>query len=393
MKKLTLSFLLISILCSCVTAQKHEKKLASTHQSSFPEFSWERVPVCLHFAKKTGDFTKQEAQFIARFPIVCIEKSQAFDKKKGMEQGSYDAAVLIKTINSKSKVLFYWNSRIDYGQLYSFGNILDDKVHPEWAMRDVKGELVTVQNGRRKTYDPTIPDFRKWWVNVPVEAVKKGKMDGVFVDAVLQYAGGENVKVKQYGEQRYKDIMSGLFGMIGNLKNQLGGQKLVVANALRGTALAPENGRIFYPYIDGAMIEHFCDLSGKSKEVIAKDIELIQDAAVRGKIVIAKAWPKYNFTNEQIKSMSQEQLETMSREDIVFPLATFLIGAGKYAYFCYSWGYDYKQGGMIDYPEYNKPLGEPLGVAKKDGFIYTREFRNASVYADIENRIGKITWK
>lgn len=404
MKKLAFLLLLILVSYSCVTAQKNEKKLVSTNKGSFPEFSWDKVPVCLHFAKKTGDFTVQEARFITRFPIVCIEKSQAVDKNNGMEQGSYDAAALIKTINPKSKILFYWNSRIDYGQLYSFSNILDEKTHPEWAMKDAKGELVTVQNGRRKTYDPTIPEFRKWWVKIPVQAVKVGNMDGVFVDAVLQYAGGENVKVKQYGEQKYKDIMSGVFEMIGDLKNQAGADKLIIANALRGTtaatengrsgtAAAPENGRIFYPYIDGAMIEHFCDLSGKNKEVIARDIELIQDAAEKGKIVIAKAWPRCNFTNEQIKSMTQQQLETMSREDIVFPLATFLIGAGKYAYFCYSWGYDYKQGGMIDYSEYNKPLGEPLGLAKKEGFVYTREFKYASVYTDIENRVGKITWK
>jgi hypothetical protein len=393
MNRLLVIVLLVFVSYSCVTAQKNEKKLVSSNQSSYPEFSWDKVPVCIHLAKKTSDFTNEEVKFLARFPIVCIEKSQALDLYKGMEQGSYNASASIKKINPTTKVLFYWNSRIDYGQLYSFGNILDENAHPEWAMKDTNGEFVTVQNGRRKTYDPTNAEFRNWWVKTPTEAVAKGKLDGVFVDAVLQYAGGENVKVKQYGEQKYKDIMSGLFGMMGNLKNQLGGQKIVIANALRGTALAPENGRIFYPYIDGAMIEHFCDLSGKSKEVIAKDIELIQDAAVRGKIVIAKAWPKYNFTNEQIKSMSQEQLETMSREDIVFPLATFLVGAGKYAYFCYSWGYDYKQGGMIDYPEYNKPLGEPMGAAKKDGFIYTREFKNASVYADIENRIGKITWK
>ena len=383
---------IISCLLLTLSAQK-PKQVSSTSTEKMPEFSWDKVPVCLHFAKKTGDFTTQEARFIARFPIVCIEKSQAFDKNNGMEQGSYDAASLIKTINPKSKILFYWNSRIDYGQLYSFGNILDDKVHPEWAMKDLKGELVTVQNGRRKTYDPTIPEFRNWWVNVPVQAVKIGKMDGVFVDAVLQYAGGENVKVKQYGEQKYKDIMAGVFGMMDNLKKQAGTDKLIIANALRGTNAAPENGRIFYPYIDGAMIEHFCDLSGKSKEVIARDIELIQDAAEKGKIVIAKAWPRYNFTNEQIKSMTQQQLETMSREDIIFPLATFLVGAGKYAYFCYSWGYDYNQGGMIDYPEYNKPLGEPLGLAKKEGYIYTREFKYASVFADIENRIAKITWK
>jgi hypothetical protein len=360
----------------------------------YPEFSWDKVPVCIHLHKKTGDFTNTEARFIARFPIVCIEKSQATDLYNGMEQGTFYASKIIKKFNPDSKVLFYWNSRIDYGQLYSFGNILDASAHPEWAMKDLKGELVTVQNGRRKTYNPTIPEFRKWWVKIPTQAVVKGKLDGVFVDAVLQYAGGENVKVKQYGEQKYKEIMSGLFDMMGELKNQLGKDKLVIANALRGTNAAPDNGRIFYPYIDGAMIEHFCDLSGRSKEVIARDIELLQDAAEQGKIVVAKGWPRLNFTNTaEIKAMSQKQLEDMSRADIVFPLATFLVGAGKYAYFCYSWGYDHTQGGMIDYPEYNKPLGEPLGPATKNGYIYTREFKNASVYTDIENRIGRIDWK
>lgn len=393
MKRLSFHFLIFIMFYQGLFSQK-SKQAISEFTDKMPVFSWERVPVCLHFAKKTGDFTKKEAQFIARFPIVCIEKSQAIDKNKGMEQGSFDAAKLIKSFNSKSKVLFYWNSRIDYGQLYSFGNILDEKAHPEWAMKDANGELVTIQNGRRKTYDPTNPDFRNWWVKIPTEVVKKGKMDGVFVDAVLQYAGGENVKVKQYGEQRYKEIMSGVFDMMGELKAELGKDKLVIANALRGTNSAPDNGRIFYPYIDGAMIEHFCDLSGKSKEVIARDIELLQDAAEKGKIVIVKGWPRLNFTNTaEIKAMSQKQLEDMSKEDIVFPLATFLVGAGKYAYFCYSWGYDHTQGGMIDYPEYNKPLGEPLGPARKNGYIYTREFKNASVYADIEKRIGKIDWK
>jgi len=364
------------------------------NKKGYPEFSWDKIPVCIHLHKKTGDFSTSEAKFIARFPIVCIEKSQAVDVYNGMEQGTFNASQIIKKFNPKSKVLFYWNSRIDYGQLYSFGNILDENAHPEWAMKDLKGELVTVQNGRRKTYDPTIPGFRKWWVKIPVQAVAKGKLDGVFVDAVLQYAGGENVKVKQYGEQKYREIMSGVFDMMGELKNQLGKDQLVIANALRGTNAAPDNGRIFYPYIDGAMIEHFCDLSGRSKDVIARDIELLQDAAEKGKIVIAKGWPRLNFTNTaEIRAMSQKQLEDMSRADIVFPLATFLVGAGKYAYFCYSWGYDHTQGGMIDYPEYNKPLGEPLGPAQKNGYIYTREFKNASVFTDIENRIGKIDWK
>ena len=48
----------------------------------------------------------------------------------------------------------------------------------------------------------------------------------------------------------------------------------------------------------------------------------------------------------EYEHLQYDELERIARNDIVFPLACFLIGAGEYAYFCYSWGYRDTDGGV-----------------------------------------------
>ena len=44
------------------------------------------------------------------------------------------------------------------------------------------------------------------------------------------------------------------------------------------------------------------------------------------------------------------------------------------------------------YPEFDKPLGPPLGDAIRNGWTYQREFEHASVFVDLENKTAKIDW-
>ena len=85
------------------------------------------------------------------------------------------------------------------------------------------------------------------------------------------------------------------------------------------------------------------------------------------------------------------QFETMD-----FYLACYLIGAQPYSYFQYGWGWALTTGPLTDYPQFKKPLGSPLGEYKREsprGWVFTREFNNASVWLDLQRREGKITWK
>ena len=71
--------------------------------SPFPAFSWKTIPVFDHLGKRDDDFTAREAEFLARFPLVAIEKSQAIRKGESCEEGTYRAARQINFTTRKPK--------------------------------------------------------------------------------------------------------------------------------------------------------------------------------------------------------------------------------------------------------------------------------------------------
>ena len=48
---------------------------------------------------------------------------------------------------------------------------------------------------------------------------------------------------------------------------------------------------------------------------------------------------------------------------------------------------------MQRFPIFEKKLGAPHGPAIRDGYIYTHEFEHCSVSLDIENEIGRLSWR
>ncbi len=81
------------------------------------------------------------------------------------------------------------------------------------------------------------------------------------------------------------------------------------------------------------------------------------------------------------------------KKGITDTLAAFLIGANKYSYYACSTGWIWPDDWNVWWPEYDKPLGEPLGPAvKKDG-VYTRSFKSGTnVTFDTSNNTGTIIW-
>lgn len=397
-------FLLFIIVVSC---SKYEDNIIDKEINliSYPEFSWERIPVCIHLYKET-DFNEKDVAFISRFPIICIEKAHNRSNGKGLEYNTSKAASVLLNYNPKQKILFYWNSVVDYGEMYGVGecfvgfvNVNNSKLlrkeglYPEWALKDKNGNFVSHTQAERCQFDISLNEVRDWWISVPKSVLSDKGVNGVFVDKVLSYT--INTNKLNLGEEKYDNLLAAYKNVMLKLREQSPDNTLLITNSLRGNSSQQSDwGRIHLEYSDGGMIEHFADLSGKDKNNIANDIKLIQECAERGKVVIVKGWPRFNFTDmSEYKNKSPAELEEMAKQDIVFPLAAFLVAAGKYAYFCYSWGYEYSEGGMVDYPEYSNKLGEPLGLAEKNGYVYTREFEHASVWVDIEKREGKITWK
>ena len=112
-------------------------------------------------------------------------------------------------------------------------------------------------------------------------------------------------------------------------------------------------------------------------------------------IVLYKAWPDHgaNFINQEFMKPDAAKRQAFAREKITFPLACYLIGAQRHAYFCYGWGYNAEDGQLVEYPEYRRRLGPPKGNASRtaQSWVFSREFEHAAVRVDLEKREANIT--
>ena len=346
-----------------------------------PPFSWDHVPVYAHVGKTSDDFTPEQLDFLAKhFNFIAFEKSQAVRKRGSTEAGIAEAARQIKLRKPDVKVLFYWNAFLD--------------IHSYQASREFPvGGHLTDRGGRPvmvrttvPTYDLSRADVREWWSDTAAKAVREGECDGIFADALL--AASAPGRSKPLGDEKYAALNDGLLAMLAEARRKLGPDKLLIFNGLRGT-----DGSQFLPLSNGAMIEHFGHFSGMGKEKMAEDLHVMSSAARAGKIVCLKAWPGFSWLDEDMMTKSHDELARLARERLTFSLACFLVAAEPHCYFCYTWGYSEDHGTFDWYPEFDKPLGPPLGEAKRSGWTYQRDFAHAAVSVDLETQTARIDWK
>jgi hypothetical protein len=362
------------------------------------QFSWDRVPVYAHLGRRDAHFNAEQAGFLARhFALVTIEKSQAIRAGVSCEEGIYQAAQQIKQVNPKTKVLFYLNLVINWPG-YEASKVFD--AHPEWMLRDRSGKPVLFRE--RPTYDLSVSEMREWWADTVAAAMVKGRLDGVFADAIPKIAMIEAANRKLWGDAKYEAVERGLRELLKLVKQKIGPDRILQVNGLRGALnLWADGGARYLDYVDSAMIEHFAGVSSLDEklrlkpEMVDADLELMRKASSMGKSVFVKAWPEFckGFPDLSRAPSSQQERERLAREQIEFPLAIFLAGAERDCYFGYSWGYGEQDGWLQWYPEYDLRLGAPKGRARKDGWHYAREFAHARVEVDLAKEWGKIEWR
>lgn len=405
MSKIYLTLLSVMVLFSaCYSGNnKDEKKYTlsadakyasrRTLLSTYPDFSWDSLPVALHFSSYL-DYTDENLRFMSRFPLITIEKNQGFSKYRDVRKGTKVAIEGIKKYNPDTKILFYWNSRLDNCQNY-FGKgnfLLLNERYSAWTLCDDNGKPIALRG--LKSYDLSVKECREWWVDFADSSVIYTNADGCYIDALQKYFSDG----KKINEERTERVREGVLSMLSSLDERMGEQKLVIFNNIYPGKKGIN--KELYKHSNGFMIEHFCSPPHReySSEEIEVQISAIQQAGKDGRIAIAKAWPRHYFRrNENYPKLPDgkidiEQMKEDARKDIIFPLACYLVAAGEYSYFCYSWGWNSKDGGLLDYDEYHKPLGKPLGDAVKNKYVYTRKFEHAEVYLDIEKHIADIKW-
>ena len=352
----------------------------------YPAFSWETVPVGFHFAKDGSLMTAAEAKFVASHAsFICLEKGHAGGQFEDTEDGIEQEAQRLKKLNPDIKVIFYWNTFLDYGMFRAHH---DYQKHPEWWLRTVDGAL-DKKRGNLMRYDLSDPEVRAWWSDVAKQAVVDGSCDGLFMDAFPQVVSEANRTL--WGDSKYDAIQQGLVKIVKETRAKIGDDKLIFYNGIRTTPTV-QLGNDFIEDTDAVMIEHFGHFNSASKECMLKDIQEMSKSAKRGKIVVFKGWPGFAWTDPVAMRKPLKTKKKLAAENITFPLAAFLIGAQENCYFIYNWGYRMRLGCLEWYPELDKKLGPPTADAKRTGWVMERDFEHAHVWINLATKEARIDW-
>ncbi len=387
----------------CLVSLLISSQVFAKNADKFPEFSWDTMPLYMHVWKQTS-YTAAEIEFLAKFPLITLEKAQG-QKEGTVQQGTLKAARAIKELNPKSKILYYKNIVIDWKsgvskQLESIsGGYLQapDGSYP-----------VVNPNSKAKFFDISKEEVRRWWIKDAKSMLTDPSIDGVFIDANIKVLIGSYFgKGKKLGDEKADALIDGYHKLLTGINNEFRDDNIILANILR--ARFENAGLEYMEYFDGSYFEAFeHNVGGVSKpDYVVKGIEAGQKAAQDGKILaftaglgkaLAKDSSGIGLDEARGKLASLEHVQ----KRLDYLMAIFLTMAEKYSYFFPTDGYGVttdRKGNqrnrtwMHTFPAFNNRLGAPKGPAKRNGYVFTREFEYCSVYLNVETEEATLKWK
>lgn len=345
-----------------------------------PAFSWDTLPVFMHAMNQSAPLSNEQAAFMARFPLVTIEKSQggtspcpnATHRSVGGllgDQASAEgsaaagqceedriiaAARAIKaaaaSLGTTPRVLFYLNTIIDFTQYRLAATVAQN---PEWLLRDVHGKPVTIR-GSLRVFDLTQAGMRAAWLATAKYALDSGVVDGIFADRGRASAGVDlrRFTLKQgkaaAWDAAHKQMMTDLMAMVraNNASPGTTGTGIVIPNGYDGPTI---NGRMFENFRpnDTMSVPHGNNLHQLFNETRVTEVHV--DHCTPGSAL-------FNST-----------------------LAAYLVGAHEYTYYACTVGWTLNGGWTITPPEYKEALGAPSGNATRSSSgVWHRTFQHGA---------------
>jgi len=359
---------------------------ATSRQALFPYFSWDTVPRWLAVRNHAAYTDQQIASIADHYQLVMLEKANeaGFDS---VDEGIKDTAARLKQLNPDIKTLFYWNTQIHYTGYSSDDDYEDNKF--AWSELLEDDELYLFKD-LYYWYDESQQGLRDWWVNFPVEVASDDNIDGVFIDKMPKAA----VDTLFENEEPVSDYVR----MINQLSESLPEDKMLIGNNLRGER--HNASRAFMALLDGSYLERWnytldYDFPSQTKaDAISLSMQLMREALAQGKMINFQTDPQ---TDEAVPDSYEDKQDYMAKH-VDFPLAIFLIIAEKNAFFSYQLGVNATPSAENIWdtsyiPEFNRPLGTPLGDPVKDGYIFTRSYEYVDVWVDVESQQAVLTWR
>lgn len=361
---------------------------ASLEGARRPTFSWDTVPQWLIVRKATA-FSDEELDLISRSPLVVFEKETGKDAGS-VEEGILLAARAVKARNPAGFALFYWNAVINYGNYRA--NETFERNRERWAMN--KDGKTFLFKDRYPVYNLTERGWQDWWVATAKQMASDPAIDGIMIDAICKTTTTEDGGLSLYPANDYGRAY---FETATRLKTEIG-SKLLIGNAIR--ANAPQANLQHLNYLDGSYVERWALPTGGSRfeDYVLEGMEAMTKALSAGKLILFNSGPDV-FGRDRLPPGDPRKKEEWMKQNILFPLAVFLMIAEEGAYFHWGTGPNTMPGAHMDiwrndiYPELSRPLGRPLGPAVKEGFVFTRSFEHLDIWLDVRAREAKLVWK
>mmetsp|Transcript_14297 Transcript_14297/g.40607 ORF Transcript_14297/g.40607 Transcript_14297/m.40607 type:complete len:371 (+) Transcript_14297:56-1168(+) len=340
--------------------------VGSVTAAVLPKHSWDTLPVYGYFGNETGLFRGDLLAFVwDHFDWVVVPKFQ------GKQVAPYDecekkiiqAGHQLKSGKPSLQVLFYMNGvmAFDMCQLHTY----------LWTQRkdlllhDKNGKIVTLSDGHGQNppvYDLGQEEMRNLWIQVVMDAVNTGDVDGVFVDR-----GQTNAhQFKSVGDSKTKAWNEGYREMLAEMQRRLGDDRLVVVNN-----------------------KDFTDVNGRSFEKFGGDDDFSGDNFNAD----FRTYAAEGAAGRWVQLHGEECTEARYTRS----LAAFLVGAADTGgYYACTDGWHLNTGWLDWKEDYDKPLGRPIGEANittTNNFeIWEREFEEgvrATLHLKTPNEASK----
>ena len=394
--KLSFLWIVLALSLSSCKTQNVATSSVKLVKTKIPEFSWDKMPLYMH-VRKAKAFSKKEIKYLAKFPLITLEKTTGSKTFGSTEKGTLAAAKAIKAINPNAKILYYKNVVINWGGYKEDELFL--KENPQAFLFNKANKKALMRNGRTGFFDISQDYVRNYWLNHVKKIAKNPSIDGLFMDANIKILVPGFFK-KKVGVEKQKEIEEGYLSMMQDLNTQLGNDNLLIANMIRVRPEFEDSGREFLKYFDGSYLEGF-DKGGFGTtyaNYLAKGIEAFQKSAREGKVIAMSLGLGKSLKSEHVgidDIRASLEINKNTKKHLDYLLAIFLVCAEKYSYVYPHDGYDSKNSAtwLKTFPQYEKPLGKPLGFAKREGYVYTREFEHVHVWLDIENKTATLNYK
>lgn len=355
---------------------------AQTDFTNYPAFSWNTVPRWLIVRKNTAWTASEISAMATNYPIIVWEKANQAGFST-VEAGIVDTSIRVKKINPAVKSIFYRNSGMHYGGYAS------DATYDQWnysrKTTDTNGNEVLLYISDQLMYDHDVAGLRNWWVyDSALPTVLHAPVDGIVpIDGIFYDKCGE----PGYIYDANGDPVSNYIDMLDTMDQELPPGKLTIGNTLRNER---ENGsRDLMRLLEGSYLERWeLPLSGTGQtrsDATSVSMQLMMEATSKGKIILFK-------TGANSAASSREEMQA----NMPYNLALYLMVAGPYSYFAFQdtvaatkAAYQWEASWM---PEFSRPLGEPLGQAIKEGYVYNRSFEHLDVRVDVESEATLFAW-